>query len=340
MTTRYPFVISDENVVNSYGFRVLTAGIDLAQYERNPLVIWMHRRATEAEDKDSLPIGLAYNLKKENGKLIAEVEFDGNDEFAQKIEGKVKTKHIRMASPGLTPIEWSKTKTDLLPGQTAATLAKSKLVEISIVDIGSNDNALMLYDGNGNTLQLSAGANNGIIPLANDNQKDTKDSKMEFQKQVAVLLGLDPNTSADAVINSLKPRIELAAKADTYKTEAETLKGEVANINKANIVALVDGAVDKKITADKRDFYVRLGTDSGMDTLKGVLDNMLEIKGITQQLNFKANPGGQTLKIEKWEDITKLGIDAVAKLKKEQPSEYIKLFTAEYGFAPKLTEDN
>ncbi len=38
MAKTYPFIVSDENVLNSYGFRVMTDGIDLAQYEKNPLV--------------------------------------------------------------------------------------------------------------------------------------------------------------------------------------------------------------------------------------------------------------------------------------------------------------
>lgn len=39
------FVISDESV-NSYGKVILTDGIDISQFERNPVMLYMHERAT------------------------------------------------------------------------------------------------------------------------------------------------------------------------------------------------------------------------------------------------------------------------------------------------------
>ena len=47
-------VIISTEAVNSYGSRVLTAGIDLSQYERNPVLLWMHRRSWEPV---AMPIG-------------------------------------------------------------------------------------------------------------------------------------------------------------------------------------------------------------------------------------------------------------------------------------------
>ncbi len=37
-------ILTGENI-NRYGFRVLTDGIDLTQYDKNPLMLWMHIRA-------------------------------------------------------------------------------------------------------------------------------------------------------------------------------------------------------------------------------------------------------------------------------------------------------
>ena len=47
-------VIISTEAVNSYGSRVLTDGIDLSQYERNPVLLWMHRRSWEP---GAMPIG-------------------------------------------------------------------------------------------------------------------------------------------------------------------------------------------------------------------------------------------------------------------------------------------
>lgn len=32
------------DTLNSYGYRVLTSGVDVSQYERNPLLLYMHER--------------------------------------------------------------------------------------------------------------------------------------------------------------------------------------------------------------------------------------------------------------------------------------------------------
>ena len=37
-------VIISTSAINSYGSRVLTAGINLKQYKKNPIVLFMHNR--------------------------------------------------------------------------------------------------------------------------------------------------------------------------------------------------------------------------------------------------------------------------------------------------------
>ena len=66
-------VIISTEAVNSYGSRVLTAGIDLSQYERNPVLLWMHRRCWEP---GAMPIGKVENLRIEDGKLIGQAAGD------------------------------------------------------------------------------------------------------------------------------------------------------------------------------------------------------------------------------------------------------------------------
>lgn len=75
-------VIISTEAVNSYGTRVLTSGIDLEQFKRNPVLLWMHRRAFDGQ---SMPIGKIDNLRVEEGKLIGTPVFDQNDDFARKI---------------------------------------------------------------------------------------------------------------------------------------------------------------------------------------------------------------------------------------------------------------
>lgn len=41
--SKHTFVISDESL-NDQDFRVMTNGIDLTQFKKNPLMLWMHKR--------------------------------------------------------------------------------------------------------------------------------------------------------------------------------------------------------------------------------------------------------------------------------------------------------
>ena len=58
--------------------------------------------------------------------------------------------------PRLNRIETSADDALVLP-QTRETVTRSKLVEVSIVDIGGNDEALQLYGEGGRLLKLAAG---------------------------------------------------------------------------------------------------------------------------------------------------------------------------------------
>ena len=78
-------VIISTEAVNSYGTRILTAGIDLEQYRRNPVLLWMHRRNYQ---DTAGPIGRIENLRLDGTRLIGTPVFDQNDPFAKQIQSK------------------------------------------------------------------------------------------------------------------------------------------------------------------------------------------------------------------------------------------------------------
>lgn len=150
------FVLSDESV-NKQGFRVITSGIDLEQFRKNPVMLWMHFRATGSSVHEVLPLGYWADIEIINNALTAIPVFDDSDTFAMNIANKVKSGTIKMASAGLNPVEWSSDEKMKVQGQSQNTLLKSILVEASIVDIGANNKALSaaLFDSSGATLSLS-----------------------------------------------------------------------------------------------------------------------------------------------------------------------------------------
>ncbi|HLO59050.1 MAG TPA: hypothetical protein VK172_14765 [Lentimicrobium sp.] len=339
---KHTFIFTDEKVLNSYGFRVMTSGGRFEQFNANPLILWMHRRPNKYNDKnadnDVFPIGLGSNVRIKDGQGLVDVEFDEKDPFAQKIAQKVESGIVRMASAGIDPITWTEDPKMLLEGQKCATLAEWNLVEISIVDIGSNPMALKLYNANKELIELTAGNQHDFIPLLKKEPK-TQTKNMEFLAQVAVLLGKQPDAALDSVTKALNERLQLAAKAEEYKLKYETLVNEVAQATEKTIISLVDAAVDRKITADEKDFYVKLGKDSGIDALKAVLERLPAIKTSKQIILGKEGPSGSGEKeIKTFSDLKEQGMQAIELCRKNEPEKYKNLFKAEYGYEPDMAE--
>jgi hypothetical protein len=227
----HKFVVNTENV-NSYGYRVLTDGIDYAQYLKNPVVLFMHTR-DDMNNRGGEVIGKCIKLYKEGIELIAEIEFDLNDEFAKKIASKVEGGFLRMASLYATIIETSSAAEYVLPGQTLETVTKCKLIEISIVDIGGNDDALKLSQGN-------------KIMLQNLKPKNEDMSKLVT---VALALGMLADATEDAVLKGVqemklaKEKAEGTVKDLEAKLKAKTTAEGSALVEKLVILGLVPDAL-------------------------------------------------------------------------------------------------
>jgi hypothetical protein len=323
------FVIVDESRVNSYGFRTMVDGIDLKQYNRNPILLWMHIRAYRGTKDEILPLGRVENLRvegEERGKkkLIGDFVFDEKDEFAKKIAQKVEDGFIRMASAGLDPVEWSDAIELKLPGQKRLTLTKSRMFEISLVDIGSDDGALALWK-DGKLITLSAGGDNKEIPNFNKNEKT------EDMKAIALKLGLPETACEQDILTKISVCLAL-------QSENQTLKEELEQIKLSAITDAVKEAVDaKKITADKKEHFINLGKAVGIEQLRETLSLIPSAVKPTDVLNLsKGNVPGVTTTDTK--TLRELQAEEVLKLRKDNPEEYARLYKAEYGVAPRFEE--
>lgn len=192
------FRITNERV-NSYGFRVLTDGVDADQYERNPVLLYMHQRGQI--------IGYVKDLKKENGEITGEPVFDCATELSKQCKKQYEFGSLRMVSAAFDPKETSDAKELLAEGQTRPTVTKCKLVEVSMVDIGANDDAIVLMR-DGQRIKLSDGGE-CVLPLlkqANNNNNNQKQEEMEL-KTIALQLGL-PETADEAAVSGETRRDE------------------------------------------------------------------------------------------------------------------------------------
>lgn len=307
--------------LNSYGGRVLTEGIDLTQYRKNPLLLWMHRRCFE---RDDLPLGRVENLRTEGDRLIGTPVFDGNDEFARKIERKWEDGFLRMVSAGVEIMETSSAPEFLLPGQTRHTITKCRLEEVSIVDMGANDDALQLYDGSGKTLHLAAGEESDVLPLLapdkrQDNQPDNDNDNQTTQsmnKEILQLLGLCDTATEQDALGALRLMKEKSDRADALLS--------------AGIAAAVDGAIaERRITADRRDHFVNLGRSAGLDSLRVTLSLMPPVRKPTELIRPTDGTNGSTSAAPA--KLSDIPADRMETFRKEDPAEYERLYRAEYG---------
>ena len=300
--------ITNESV-NSYGFRVLTSGIDLEQYRRNPVLLYMHERGNV--------IGYVDDLKVENGEVTGVLVFDEASELSIRCKKQYEVGSLRMVSIGLDPKETSGAPELLLEGQTRPTVTKSKLVEVSLVDIGANDDAIRMYN-EGTAIELERDGN-CLLPLLNN---PLKQEKMDL-KAIALKLGL-PETADEATILSKIADLQKEAGASV------TLKAENDKLKLAGITTLVDKAItEKKITVENKEHFLNLGKNIGAEELEKTLAAMSPNVKLSGIINHQ---GGGSAQQGSYTKLSEVPEAELLTMRQSDPETYKRLFKAEYGF--------
>lgn len=309
--------ISNE-ILNAYGTWIVTAGCDTAQYERNPVLLYMHVRGDV--------IGYIKDIKVENDEVTGEPVFDEASELSIRAKKQFEFGSLRMVSAGIEILEMSEDPKLLKPGQTRPTITKSRLIEVSIVDIGANDDALVLTQ-NGVRLQLGKDGSNPL-PLLN-NKPSNQLQQMLDVKELALMLGLE----ATADENAVKARIQLLKNAEE---ENKTLRQEKEQMTlKAITEAVESGIAENKIPADKKDHFITLGKTAGLDALKETISAMSPKGKISQVMTATKPQGGEAT----FTKLSEVPADKLMAMRKDDRETYIKLFKAEYGFEPTFDEE-
>lgn len=306
--------ISNDSL-NSYGTRVLTAGMNVEQYCRNPVLLYQHERGNV--------IGYIKDLKVENDEVTGELMFDCASELSKRCKKQYEFGSLRMVSVGIDILELSDEKQYLVQGQTSPTITKSKLFEVSLVDIGANDDAIVLQkDGKRITL-----GKDGECPLPLLNNNNQNHLQME-QKQIALLLGL-PETADEATIKATIEELKAA------KAENADLKKDKEALTLERITTAVDDAIkDKRIGEDKKNDFIELGKKVGVDELQKVFAAMSPQIKLSQVIGHQGGtPTGKTATYQKLSDVPS---DKLIELREKQPDEYKRLYKAEYGMECEL----
>lgn len=317
--------LTDESL-NSYGTRIITAGIRLEKYHNNPVMLYMHMRGSI--------IGRMTEIQVQDGEITAVPEFDEASELSCTCKKQWEFGSLRMASIGVTIQELSDDPALLLKGQKYPTITKCTLDEVSLVDIGANPNALVLrYKGK--AITLGEGSENPLplLPAIEPTQQPQPDktditlnnNDMDI-KTIALNLGL-PETADEAAVTAKLSEMKAAA------SELENVKKRNEELEQARITTLVDDAVhSRRLSATKKDHFINLGKQVGYDSLKATLDALPGTVRLSSMLPGSGAAPGASGSTGTYSKLSEVPEGEIMQLRDGNPDEYRRLYKAEYGF--------
>jgi HK97 family phage prohead protease len=312
-------------------FVVLTSGISLEFFKKNPVMLLNH-------DKNKI-MGKWENIRIEGTQLLADAVFDEKDAEAIKMYEKVEQGMLNCVSIGFELVE-------VVYGaegfEDNPVVVKCTLKEASLTPVPANESALRVYDKDGQVL-----SSDQLLTILSKNQNPISMKKLSFFVAALQVAGvnLSNDASEDDVLKAVQKLSKEHAELSNDKTELETknteLTGKLKTITDASkaaetkkIETLVDDAITaKKLTADKREQFIKLAT-ADFDTTKSILEGM---KGHTS-LSSVIETGGKGEGASKFADwdykrLHRENPTELARIKAEEPERYKELYNAAYKTA-------
>ncbi len=293
------FTVSDETL-NSYGGVILTSGINIARFQRNPIMLYMH-------DRDKGVIGRWENITKEGDKLTAVAVFDDATELGAKVKHQVESGFLRSASIG---IENCKCKT--ING--ISTIVECDLIEISIVDVPANENAVKLFKKGWKPVKT-------LSELKKSDTAGADDDNTALRTRIIDVLGLSETVTDKDIIEHIKTLLNEPTSVEKEVEEAinnglisandrksfmAMAKGNIKafrvyckgrkEAQKAEIERLLDQNQNKVMQMERGTFR-HIGERLGAEVLRGVLDSMINPVRLSQAISLPEDKSRWTLEM-------------------------------------------
>lgn len=315
------FVLNNENVVTAHGFAILNSGGNFDRFRDNPVMLDSHQNSSVMN-----VIGRWINLVINGAELQAEPEFDTADPEAAKIAGKVERGFVKGASMGIfiNDVEMRD-----LPGMGYIPIVtKWELLEASPVGVPSNKASLRLYASDGKTILKANEIKLSIESILNQKLPTVEKITLSVEAAKALNISKDPEVAElNAAIMELSATV-LATKTAKEKAEND-LKAHLAK----QAEDLVNLAIsDGKITADKKESFVKLAT-SDIKQAKDLLD-ALPGKQTFSDKTKPAGGGKAPADREGWDYMRYLK-EAPAELSAMQASDPERFATLKADYKPK-----
>lgn len=290
------FTVSDETL-NSYGSVILTSGINIARFQRNPIMLYMH-------DRDKGVIGRWENITKEGDKLTAEAIFDDATELGAKVKHQVESGFLRSASIGI-----ENCKCETING--VQTIVECDLIEISIVDVPANENAVRLFKKGWKPVRT-------LSELQKDEpNKDNADGTL--RTRIIDVLGLSETVTDKDMIEHIKTLLNEPSSVEREVEEAIS-SGLLSAADRESFMAMAKGSIkafrgycknrreirgaeigrllDKernKVMPAERHVFQFIGERLGVEVLRGVLDTMPNPMRLTEWIGLPEDKSRWTL---------------------------------------------
>lgn len=314
------FILNDQTTKNSHGFYLCNSGGDFSRFTDNPVMLFSH-------NMEQL-IGKWNNLRIEGDRLLADPEFDQEDEIGLKCKKKVDKGYLKGVSPGII-INNAEYRANPATGATDLYVTKWELFEGSVVSIPSNAGALLLkiYNNGGDLVPeqdvklyidniIKLGMSIGTQTITNNQNME----KITLSAEALVALGMADNADQGAISAAIMKLHK--AHADAVAKNA-TLQQAIDTNIKLQADQLVSLAVTQgKITADKKQQFVDLAL-ANYDLAKSTLDAIpakVSLGAIATQIPGGSMPAGR----ENWTHLKWLKEDptGLAKIKAEDPDAF------------------
>lgn len=311
------FVVSDEAVLNSYGFCVLTSGINTEErFKDNPICLNNHNNDTRHV------LGSWIDIEVKDGKLYMRPVFDTKDTDGVEVVRKVLSGTIKASSIGIMfdPVDMV-----LINGRL--TLTKCILFEVSIVAVPSNANAIALFNMAGQ--QLSEQEIKSLC-LSIQPEKHFNNNTM---KLLTTHLQLAENATEEAILSAIKAvELKLTESQNTnatLKTEIETLKSAAKEKNTAELTAELEAAVkDGRIDEAGKAPILELAHESAMKLLK----SLPKRKSVANEIEAGEKTPEEMYGKLSWSELDKT--NKLGKLKADFPDYYAERFEQHFGKKP------
>lgn len=289
------FCLTDSSV-NVYGFRLLTSGYMLEEYQKNPIGYYMH-------DRDDGVVVRWEDLRIDGDKVYGKPVINLSNERGQQTADEVENGFLNGASVGhIVIVESSNDPSMMEPGQTGPTVTKWYNKECSLVDVPGNMSSLCLFDTDGN-----------VINLADLNTQKLKMEKLFLSAAQMTALNLKADT----------PQAQVDLAITNLVAEAAKVPGLVQDLSVANtakktaedaLIALKAETTEKEVDAiikagqDGKKITVEVGTQlkaayAGKPTeLKALVDALPAFTGVVASIE-KTDKVAKDLADKSWSEL-------------------------------------